>query len=149
MNRVIWTHTPGFAFQYPSSLEERCKSMHGVYTPSRQLRSSADTRVFGRILSFRTAKFSGHAVLFLLLYSKNSLFLFVILPLLVLLNTPWKPFSYTTVCVCVCVCARARACVRACVRALYALNPDNIGLKTVSKRYGSVRVRRSKYPLLL
>ena len=60
-------------------------------------------------------------------------------------------------CVCVCVCVRVRACVRACaslcvcacVRAfmLYALNFDKYVF--VENSLGPVRVRRSKYSLLL
>ena len=57
-----------------------------LYTPSRQLRSSADTRVF-RIPSFRT-KSSGQSS------GTNSLFLSVILPLSVLLSLLFlKAFS--------------------------------------------------------
>ena len=60
-------------------------------------------------------------------------------------------------CVGVCVRARARACVcesvcvRACVCAfmLYALNFDNMYLYRTCKHLGPVRVRRSKYSLLL
>ena len=80
------------------------------------------------------------------------------------------------VCVCVCVCESVKVCVRACVRAcvcvcvracvracvcesvcvracvlcmLYALNFDNMYLYRTCKRLRPVRVRRSKYSLLL
>ena len=61
------------------------------------------------------------------------------------------------VCVSVCVCMRACACVcesvcvHACVCAfmLYELNFDNMSLQRTCKRLGPVRVRRSKYSLLL
>ena len=62
-----------------------------------------------------------------------------------------------SVCLCVCVFARACVCVfaRACVCEslcafmLYALNFDNMYLYRTCKRLGPVRVRRSKYSLLL
>ena len=56
---------------------------------------------------------------------------------------------------CVCVCARACVCESVCVRAcacafmLYALNFDNMYLSRTCKRLGPVRVRLSKYSLLL
>ena len=60
-------------------------------------------------------------------------------------------------CVCVCVCVSVCVCVRACVRVcvcvcalmLYALNFENMYLQRTCKRLGPVRVRRSKYSLLL
>ena len=49
------------------------------------------------------------------------------------------------------MCACVRACVRACVCVcvLYALSFDNMYLYRTCKRLGPVRVRRSKYSLLL
>ena len=48
---------------------------------------------------------------------------------------------------CVCVCVRARA--RVCAFMLYALNFDSMYLQRTYKRLGPVRVRHSKYSLLL
>ena len=50
------------------------------------------------------------------------------------------------------MCACVRVCVRACVRVLLcALNPENnyVHFEEMCKRLGPVRVRRSKYPVLL
>ena len=65
-------------------------------------------------------------------------------------------------CVCACVCVRVCvcACVRVCMHVsmcgcvggcvvLYALNFDNKYMYRICKRLGPVRVRHSKYPLLL
>ena len=76
--------------QDPIHLSER---LH-LYTRSRQLRSSADTRLF-RTPSFQTKScdqrsFSHQAPL----SGTNSLFLSIIQPLSVLLSLPWKPFSF-------------------------------------------------------
>ena len=53
-------------------------------------------------------------------------------------------------CVCVCVCMHVSMCgwVGGCV-VLYALNFDNMYMYRMCKRLGPVRVRHSKYPLLL
>ena len=65
-----------------------------LYTPSWQLRSSADTWVF-RIPSFKQSPVvSALSLTRLHLSGTNSLFLSAILPLSAPLNRPWKPFSF-------------------------------------------------------
>ena len=54
-------------------------------------------------------------------------------------------------CVCARTCVYESVCVRSCMCAfmLYALNFDNMYFQRTCKRLGPVRVRRSKYSLLL
>ena len=59
-----------------------------LYTPSRQLRSSADTRVFRIPSSEQSPVVSALSLTRLQLFGTNSLFLSAILPLSALLNLP-------------------------------------------------------------
>ena len=85
------------------------------YTLSLLLRSSADTQLF-RIPSFQWSP--SFTRLHVYLSGTNSLFLFVMLPLLVLPSLPWfflsfeKRFLWSH---CAEMRARAYVCVRACV----------------------------------
>ena len=76
--------------QDPVHLSER---LH-LYTPSRQLRSSAVTRLF-RTPSFRAKSCDQRSFCYQApLSGTNSLFSSIILPMSVLLSLPWKPFSF-------------------------------------------------------
>ena len=77
-----------------------------LYTPSRQLRSSADTQVF-RTASFRTKSCGQRA------FSYQASAIWNQLPV----SVRHSPRVCSCVCVCGCVCACVRACVRTCVRA--------------------------------
>ena len=64
-----------------------------LYTPSRQLRSSTDTRVF-RIPSFRTKSSGQRSFSYQAPVIWNQLPVAIILPLSILSNLPQKPFSF-------------------------------------------------------
>ena len=68
----------------------------------------------------------------------------------------YRSYVYARARVCVCVymcareCVRVRMCMRVCACVLYALNQENLYIsKEGQKGLWPVRVRRSKYPLLI
>ena len=128
-----------FHYQAPIYLSE---PLH-LYTPSRQLRSSADIEVF-RIVSFdRTQRpvVSDLSLTRLHQSGTNSLFLSVILPSSVLSNFSWiffsfqKPFLQSH-------CPEKRVCVRASI----TFSKISRCIWRMRRTLGPVRVRRSQYP---
>ena len=96
-----------------------CLSADLLYAPSRQIRSSADTRLL-RLPSF-SLKFSGQRAFF-----HQAPLLWNNVPYRISLSEHWigrsrygfpvRSFVCVRAFVCVCVCVCVRACVRACVR---------------------------------